>query len=610
MPIENNYFPNAREFLGETYYVAQNNPQASDENPGTQKRPFKTISRAGSVAEMFDIVMVDEGVYREEVPLLHNGHMYMPESLITFKSISGKKVYLKGSDIFEPEWRSVGDGVFKAGLPEFLFQKGVYNPYEKSCVIDEPGTVRPVKGPELPETLGQIYVEGVALDQLGSRDAVRTNPGSFAVLEDGREVIVHFAGGDVPKGKLVELTVRERCFKPVFSGEVFIQTMGIVVEHAANPGPFCFGRPLTIRKNPGTGITVRKVFSHPGSCTACNTLCQPCYKSKNQPTLMAMTWDPGGPGLITNHTTLSLESEDHGKNWKTVTTGRPIGYQFLDEEKDILIRHYCRDSRMVFEISSDQGKSWRDNTPKDVHSGSYYYLMIKLQDGRILCPYTDFKGKLGSRYRFCTLLGTWRKDLSGIDWESGGSLEVDPKISGAGLDEPHVCQLSNGRVFAILRQGNVLPSQDHPGFPSVKLFSVSPDCGKTWSEARPLTYDDGRYVYSSRSWPDVFRSSKNGRVYVILNIAPDSTVNCEPRSTLHIAELDTERFCVRRNSVAIIETKHPEHHELVRFSNWYSLENRYNGNLLLFMQMHMSEYCFVRKGYDFNVYRYEIELPD
>jgi hypothetical protein len=430
------------------------------------------------------------------------------------------------------------------------------------------------------------------------------------VSEDGREIIVHFAGEEIPEGKLIELTVRERCFKPAFSGAVFIQTLGIVVEHAANPGPFCFGRPLTIRKNPGTGITVRKEFSLQGSCTACNTLCQPCYKSKGQPTLTAMTWDPDGPGLITSHTTLNLESEDHGKTWKRVATGQPMAYHFLDEETNILIRHYLWDSRVIFEISSDQGKTWRDNTPKDIFPGSYFYLMIKLRDGRILCPYTDFNGTLSSRYRFCTLLGTWRLDLSGIDWEPGGSLEVDPKISGAGLDEPHACQFSDGRIFTILRQGNVLPSQDHPGFPSVKLFSVSRDNGRTWSEAKPLTYDDGRYVYSSRSWPDVFRSSKNGRVYVILNIAPDPTVNCEPRSTLHIAELDTETFCVKRKTVAIVEIKHPEHHELVRFSNWYSLENRYNGNMLLFMQMHMSEYCFVRKGYDFNVYRYEIELPE
>ena len=149
-----------------------------------------------------------------------------------------------------------------------------------------------------------------------------------------------------------------------------------------------------------------------------------------------------------------------------------------------------------------------------------------------------------------------------------------------------------------------------PGFTSVKLVSLSDDGGRTWAPARPLVYDDGRYVYSSRSWPDVFRSSKNGRVYVILNIAPDPTVGCEPRSTLHIAELDPKTLCLKRNTVAIIETKHPEHHELVRYSNWYSIKDRYTRNLLLFMQASMSEYCFLRKGYDTNLYRYEIELPD
>lgn len=40
------------------------------------------------------------------------------------------------------------------------------------------------------------------------------------------------------------------------------------------------------------------------------------------------------------------------------------------------------------------------------------------------------------------------------------------------------------------------------------------------------------------------------------------------------------------------------------------LEDRYTGNLLLFMKLQMCEYCPVRCGYDFNSYRYEIQLPD
>ena len=209
-----------------------------------------------------------------------------------------------------------------------------------------------------------------------------------------------------------------------------------------------------------------------------------------------------------------------------------------------------------------------------------------------------------------TLLGYWNKDNSSIKWKDGGMLEIDPLKSSGGLDEPHACQFRDGRIFVVLRQGNILASQHHPGSPSVKLFSISEDNGMSWSEPKPLTYEDGEYVYSPRSWQDTFCSSKNGKPYVILNISDHPAHNCDPRTSVQIVEIDTDSLCVKRKSVAIIETTHEEHHHLVRFSNWQSIEDRYSKNFLLFMKLHMSQYCHVRNGYDCNSYRYEIILPD
>ena len=124
-----------------------------------------------------------------------------------------------------------------------------------------------------------------------------------------------------------------------------------------------------------------------------------------------------------------------------------------------------------------------------------------------------------------------------------------------------------------------------------------------------LTYDDGTYVYSARNYPDVWCSSKTGKAYVIINICESSAENCDPRTTLHIAELNPDTLCVKRDAVAIVDTKHEEHHHYIRFSNWCAMEDRYTKNLLLFMKLHLSQYCQVRKGYDYNVYRYEIAFP-
>ncbi len=627
MVKDNSYFPNAPESMGKTYYVAQNTPNASDDNAGTEESPFKTISKAASVVDMSDEVIIEEGTYREEVPIIRHGHQYYPESLVTFKAVVGKKVYLKGSDIFEPDWETLGAGVFKAKLPQGLFQQGVYNPYELSGVINEPKKVRPVEGTKLEETLGQIYVDGEPLEQLDSLRVVENTPGSFVVSGEGKEIIVHFADGKVPKGKLMELTVRERCFRPKFSGSVFIQTKGMVIEHAANPGPFCFCRPFSIRRNPGTGISIRKTYCLRRSIRTCDNIGLPRYKSKDKPTIIVSAVDDTRQGPMDNAKIYTLKSEDAGKTWKVLPTGQPrysqqsVPWYYFDEENGMLVRHYVKYPQLdlnglfgetkyevLLEVSSDEGKTW--NSPQRIDSGGYYFRIIKLQDGSLLWPGTVSQYKDFYHARLNILLGKWRDDLSGIDWEQAGTLKIDPKKSTCGLDEPQACQLPDGRLFIIIRQGNVHPTQDHPGAPSVKLFTISEDGGRTWSKARPLTHEDGRYIYSSRSYPDVFRSSKNGRTYVILNISEYSTDNCEPRTTLHIAELDTESLSVKRDTVAIIETKHEEHHPLVRFSNWVAMEDRYTKNLLLFMQLRMSEYCPVRYGYDFNIYRYEIELPD
>ncbi len=315
--VTDDYFPNAYELMGKILYVAQNDPKASDDNPGTKERPFKTIGKAGSVVDQGDLVMIDEGVYREEVPLLKNGHRWGPWAMITFNAQRGKRVYLKGSDVFEPKWMPLGDGVFKAKLPQRLFAKDVYNPYELSCVIDDPDKIRPTKGDILPETLGQIYVAGKALDQLISIKALKNTAGSFVVSADGKEIIVHFADGKAPKGKLVELTARQRCFKPNFSGTAFMQTIGMVIEHAAEPGPFCYGRALSIRKNPSTGIKIRKTFSMYSGMVQVNKMYSPRYISKDDPTIIATIIDEKKPASpVDNHKKFMVKSRDAGKTWE------------------------------------------------------------------------------------------------------------------------------------------------------------------------------------------------------------------------------------------------------------------------------------------------------
>jgi hypothetical protein len=156
----------------------------------------------------------------------------------------------------------------------------------------------------------------------------------------------------------------------------------------------------------------------------------------------------------------------------------------------------------------------------------------------------------------------------------------------------------------------VLASQNGPGYPSVKFWSVSSDHGQTWSPLAPLTDEEGHFVYSCASMPEVFLSTKNQRVYLLLNVTDEPVYGWDPRTHLYIAEVNPSRCCLIRKKMALVEAKHEEHHDKVRFSNWAGFEDRTTGNRVLFMPLQMSECCPIRNGYDCGSYRYEIELPD
>src|SRR4030095_5433493 len=78
-----------------TYEVAQGNPNADDSGPGTEKRPFKTMTKAAEKAEKGDTVLVHDGIYRERVLFKTSGTEEQP---ITIEAAPGAHVVLTGAD--------------------------------------------------------------------------------------------------------------------------------------------------------------------------------------------------------------------------------------------------------------------------------------------------------------------------------------------------------------------------------------------------------------------------------------------------------------------------------------------------------------------------------
>ena len=419
--------------------------------------------------------------------------------------------------------------------------------------------------------------------------------------------------------------MRERCIRPCFQGTVFVSTVGMVIEHAADPGPFCHGRELSIWRNAKARTPVMRTFAFPSNIKSCANLLGPDYATAEGNTMIGAIVDDLGRGARHDAAIYTVISHDAGRSW--TPTGEVVHQDlqtapiyFLDEEQNALVRHYRRYDKMdldgafganrhetVFQISRDGAASWTE--PEPVDEGTYAFGMLRMSDGRLLWPYSRKRADVpGMHQAMECRIGTWQNDGS-LVWEDGGGIDVSPDKSRHGVAEPHLAEMPDGRIFALLRAGNVRPTQDSPGVPSVKLWSVSADGGATWSEPQPLLYDDGKLIYSARNMPDAVRSRKNGRVYLLINISGASAENCDPRTALHVMELDPETCRVKRDSVGVVEQMHPEHHKLVRYSNWASIQDRITGNLIVFLKMALSEYCTVRSGYDYNYYRYEIAFP-
>jgi len=88
---------------GAVYFADCQNPNASDDNPGSSQLPFKTIDKAAQIVEPGDIVIVKPGIYREHIKLKRSGESGAP---ITFLADPPHSVIISGADIFKG-WQKV-----------------------------------------------------------------------------------------------------------------------------------------------------------------------------------------------------------------------------------------------------------------------------------------------------------------------------------------------------------------------------------------------------------------------------------------------------------------------------------------------------------------------
>jgi hypothetical protein len=146
-----------------TYHVAQNNPQANDENPGTADRPWRTIGKAATTLQAGERVIVHHSVYREWVRPERGGTG--PDQLIWYEAAPGEDVQIKGSEVWSPEWQAT-DGTWRAPLDPSLFSGE--NPFALENFLVQPSPEWK-RFPSMELRRGQLFLDGKPLTQVANR---------------------------------------------------------------------------------------------------------------------------------------------------------------------------------------------------------------------------------------------------------------------------------------------------------------------------------------------------------------------------------------------------------------------------------------------------------
>ena len=85
------------------------------------------------------------------------------------------------------------------------------------------------------------------------------------------------------------------------------------------------------------------------------------------------------------------------------------------------------------------------------------------------------------------------------------------------------------------------------------MLTTSEDGGKTWCEPRMLCYEDGSMVCVPASLAAFERDPHTGKAYWFANILDHPVTKQTPRYPLAMAEMDTDRFCLIKDSVTPIQ---------------------------------------------------------
>ena len=233
-------------------YVAQQDPNASDENDGSRQAPFKTIQAAARIATPGTHVLIGPGTYREFVSPAMGGDG--PDRMICYEAMEKGTVIIKASEeihSFQKSegWRTMGRGAFLQGTrPEGMkiwahkldpdTFRG-YNPFCAVNILHDRLFIEYEKTDMTPylNRRGMIFCDGKPLKQMPLSDMLGDEDGTYWVEANGQCIHFRLPGDADPADHCIEITVREQCFAPTEPFLSYIKVKGIVCAHAAMGAP-------------------------------------------------------------------------------------------------------------------------------------------------------------------------------------------------------------------------------------------------------------------------------------------------------------------------------------------------------------------------------------
>ncbi len=310
------------------YIVDGQNPQASDQNIGTNDQPLKTISKAVEIACTGDSIIVKPGIYREAIILSKSG---TPQSPIRFIADPPGSVIITGADIIT-DWKPLAD-----------HPSVYYVNWEKQFIINHKKDGTPIEHhPEDAPIWGraeQVIVDGYHLTPVGTLDELtryinqdyRTNKiskipnpkdpstwyGMFTVDTNKKKLYIHLSDGSDPnKHHQVESSSRGLIFgtNPWINrnGVENIQVFGFIFRYGASfpqrPAVWLHGKNnlmenCIIEDMSGGGVGVSGVMKHcvirrcghtGGGANGDGFLNEECLWEENCWKPIDRNWDAGG----------------------------------------------------------------------------------------------------------------------------------------------------------------------------------------------------------------------------------------------------------------------------------------------------------------------------